>query len=167
MSSDQDKSKSRDNLISPEGLRRLIDEHAHLRSIERPRIVDEVHQAALQGDRSENAEYIYGKKRLREIDKRLEFLTSRIERARVIQPGARGNAEVVDFGAIVHLRDEEHGEVVKYQVLGEDEVDLGQGRISWRSPVGRAIMGRKAGDTVVVLTPKGERELTLVAVNWS
>src|SRR3984957_12929433 len=115
------------NYIPPDGARRLSEELGRRRSVERPKTVQEVSDAAAQGDRSENAEYIYGKKRLREIDRRMRFLTKRLESAVVIAPGAQSR-ERVFFGAEVRVEDED-GKETRYQIVGEDEIDLSRGRV--------------------------------------
>lgn len=152
------------NLITPEGFKKLSDDLTHLFDVERPKVVDEVHQAALQGDRSENAEYIYGKKRLREIDKRIGFLQRRLDAARVIDP-RRQSGEKVLFGATVHVEDED-GQKKVWQIVGEDEAAPANGKVSWKSPVGRALLDKKVGDYVVVQTPSGERELSILEIHW-
>ncbi|MEC9070804.1 MAG: transcription elongation factor GreB [Myxococcota bacterium] len=141
------------NYITPTGYRRLRDEQDQLRLVERPHIVDEVARAAAMGDRSENAEYIYGKKRLREIDRRLRFLDKRIEAAEIVDP-ATDRGDKVYFGATVDL-DYPEGLVRTYTLVGEDELDPERGWISWRSPLGRTLMGRSEGD-MVVLTHEGQ-----------
>jgi transcription elongation factor GreB len=152
------------NYITPEGAKRLQEELAQLRARERPKVVTEVADAAAQGDRSENAEYIYGKKRLREIDRRMRFLTKRLESAVVVAPDAQSGDRVF-FGALVRVEDEDGKETV-YQIVGEDEIDLKLGRVSWRSPIGRVLLKRMAGDTVVLRRPSGEVELTIVEVSY-
>jgi transcription elongation factor GreB len=152
------------NYITPEGARKLSEELGRLRTVERPKTVQEVSDAAAQGDRSENAEYIYGKKRLREIDRRMRYLTKRLESAVVVDP-AKQSGEKVFFGATVELEDEA-GARSTYVIVGEDESDGKIGRISWRSPVGRALLGRVAGDVVVVRRPAGETELEIIAVRY-
>ena len=136
------------NYITPAGYRRLRDEQDQLRLGERPHIVDEVARAAAMGDRSENAEYIYGKKRLREIDRRLRFLDKRIEAAEMVDP-ATDRGDKVYFGATVDL-DYPNGQKRTYALVGEDELDPDRGWISWRSPLGRILMGRTEGDMVVL-----------------
>lgn len=152
------------NYITPEGAKRLQDELGQLRSRERPKVVTEVADAAAQGDRSENAEYIYGKKRLREIDRRMRFLTKRLESAVVIAPSAQ-TGDRVFFGAIVSVEDED-GKETRYQIVGEDEIDLKQGRVSWRSPIGRVLLKKTTGDTVTLRRPSGELDLTITAVSY-
>ncbi|WP_437627304.1 transcription elongation factor GreB [Sorangium sp. So ce1151] len=150
--------------ITPSGARKLSEELARLRSVERPRIVQEVADAAAQGDRSENAEYIYGKKKLREIDRRMHFLTKRLEKAVVVDP-AEQRGDKVFFGATVEIEDEE-GARHTYQIVGEDEIDSGAGRISWRSPVGRSLLGKRAGDVITVRRPAGEAEMEIISVRY-
>jgi len=152
------------NYITPEGARRLQSELAQLRSRERPKVVTEVADAAAQGDRSENAEYIYGKKRLREIDRRMRFLQQRLEAAVVIRP-AEQSGDRAFFGALVVVEDED-GAQTRYQIVGEDEIDAASGRVSWRSPIGRALLKRERGDTVVLRRPSGDAELTIVDVSY-
>jgi len=152
------------NYITPEGARRLSEELARLRSTERPRVVQEVADAAAQGDRSENAEYIYGKKKLREIDRRMRYLTKRLESAVVVNPQEQ-RGDKIFFGATVELEDEE-GVHARYQIVGEDETDSKAGRISWRSPVGSALLGKKVGDVVLVRRPAGEMEYEILAVHY-
>ena len=152
------------NYITPGGARKLYDELVHLRNVERPRTVREVTEAAAQGDRSENAEYIYGKKRLREIDRRLNYLAKRIDNAVLVDP-AEQKGDKVFFGATVDLEDEE-GALRTYVIVGEDETDSATGRISWRSPVGRALLGKRAGDVVLVRRPAGEVEMEVRAVRY-
>jgi transcription elongation factor GreB len=150
--------------ITREGARRLQEELASLRSRERPKIVQEVADAAAQGDRSENAEYIYGKKKLREIDRRIHWLTKRLESATVVEPRTDGT-DAVFFGAHVEVRYED-GKRTTYRIVGEDEIDLDRGHISWRSPLGRSLLKRRAGDEVVVRRPDGEVEITIVSVRY-
>lgn len=152
------------NLITPAGYEILIGEARHLADIERPKIVDEVHHAALQGDRSENAEYIYGKRRLREIDKRLGFLKRRLDAAKIINPSLQ-KSEMVLFGATVTIEDEAN-QSKSWTIVGEDEADPTKGRISWKSPVGRALLFKKPGDLVTSRTPAGEREFTIITIEY-
>jgi transcription elongation factor GreB len=152
------------NYITLAGARRLQEELGRLRSKERPKVVQEVSDAAAQGDRSENAEYIYGKRRLREIDRRMQFLTRRLEKAVVVEPRTDGTTKVF-FGAIIDVEDEDCAKAT-YHIVGEDEIDLGAGHISWRSPIGRAVLGKKEGDTVLFRKPSGDVELTILAVRY-
>jgi transcription elongation factor GreB len=150
------------NHITPGGARRLTEELNRLLKVERPRTVDEVATAAAHGDRSENAEYKYGKLRLKEIDRRIRFLQKRLDAAEVVDPAAQ-EADVVFFGATVEVEDEE-GEARRYQLVGEDESEPKEGRISWRSPIGRALLKKRVGDVVVVQRPAGDLELEITAI---
>jgi transcription elongation factor GreB len=152
------------NYITREGARKLQGELANLRSQQRPRVVQDVADAAAQGDRSENAEYIYGKKKLREIDRRIHWLTKRLESAVVVEPRTDGT-EAIFFGALVEVEDED-GARASYRIVGEDEIDLDRGHISWRSPLGRVLLKRRPGDAVVLRKPAGEIELTVVSVTY-
>jgi transcription elongation factor GreB len=155
---------SNPNYITPEGAKRLADELAHLRSVERPRTVREVTDAAAQGDRSENAEYIYGKKRLREIDRRLNYLAKRLDAA-VLVDMREQQGDKAFFGATIDVEDEA-GARRTYVIVGEDETDSTAGRISWRSPVGRALLGKRKGEVVVVQRPAGPVEIEVLAVRY-
>jgi transcription elongation factor GreB len=151
--------------ITRVGAKKLQQELSDLLWGQRPKIVQEVADAAAQGDRSENAEYIYGKKKLREIDRRIHWLTRRLESATVVDPRTDG-ATVIYFGATVEVEDEE-GARATYRIVGEDEIDLSRGDISWRSPLGRVLLKRRAGDTVVFRRPSGEVDLTVVSVTYA
>ena len=155
------------NYITPEGARRLQSELADLRSKTRPKIVQEVADAAAQGDRSENAEYIYGKKKLREIDRRIHWLTKRLESAQLVDPRDRPEDERdrVFFGATVEVEDED-GKTASYTIVGEDEIDTARGRISYKSPIARVLLKKREGDTVLLRKPAGEVELTVVSVRY-
>ena len=154
----------RSRYITPEGERRLREEYDQLWTVERPKVTREVADAAAQGDRSENAEYIYGKRRLREIDSRLEFLNKRIDEVEVVTPTDRGDGKVW-FGAWVELEDAE-GQRIEYQIVGPDEFDVSAGRISMDSPVGAALLGKQCGDEVLVRRPKGDAEYEVVGVRY-
>ena len=149
------------------GARRMQDELVQLRTKQRPKIVQDVADAAAQGDRSENAEYKYGKQKLREIDRRIHYLTKRLETATVVGPLDRegGATDRVFFGAVVGVEDED-GKELTYQIVGADEIDLAKGRISYRCPLGRALLKRKVGETVVFVKPSGEAELTIVSISY-
>jgi transcription elongation factor GreB len=138
----------------------------HLLNVERPKVTAEVSVAAAHGDRSENAEYIYGKRRLREIDRRLLFLKRRLEISTVVDPREQTDTGKVYFGATVTLKNEEDGVRTTYQIVGPDETDTKGGRISVESPIGRALVGRRKGETVTVKRPMGEVELTVVAIKY-
>jgi transcription elongation factor GreB len=153
--------------MTREGAQRLQDEIIELRTKQRPKIVREVADAAAQGDRSENAEYIYGKKKLREIDRRMHFLIKRLESASVVVPADRpeGDRDRVFFGATVDVEDED-GKTASYQIVGEDEIDLARGRISYKSPLARTLLKRRTGETVLFRKPSGEVELTVVRIRY-
>jgi transcription elongation factor GreB len=153
------------NYLTPQGAKKYADELNRLLSVDRPRVVQEVTEAAAQGDRSENAEYIYGKKRLREIDRRVRFLTKRLDAAVVVRDEERTPSDVVRFGANVEVVDE-NGKRSRYQIVGPDEADPNVGRISFESPLGRSLMKRKVGDSVLVKRPAGEIEIEVVAVEY-
>lgn len=151
--------------ITRAGAERLHAELKRLLSVERPKITAEVSAAAAQGDRSENAEYIYGKKRLREIDRRLRYLKRRLDTLTVVDPTEQTDGSKVYFGATVTLEDEDGGRTT-YQVVGPDETDTRGGKISYDSPVGKALLGRRVGDELVVMRPKGELELVVVEIRY-
>jgi transcription elongation factor GreB len=150
--------------LTRQGAKKLQDELSDLLWRTRRVIVQEVADAAAQGDRSENAEYIYGKKKLREIDRRIHFLTKRLESATVVDP-RRDGTPTAYFGAYVEVEGED-GARATYRIVGEDEIDLRQGHISWRSPLGRCLLKREAGDTVHLRRPGGNVELTILAVRY-
>jgi transcription elongation factor GreB len=152
------------NYLTPQGAKKLADELNRLMTVERPRVVQEVADAAAQGDRSENAEYIYGKKRLREIDRRVRFLTKRLDSAVVVKPG-EVDESVVRFGARVEVRDE-NGKHSEYLLVGPDEADPSAGKLSFQSPIGRALLKRRVGDVVSVLRPMGEIEIEILSVSY-
>lgn len=139
--------------ISKEGWEALRTELNFLLDVERPRVVDEVAFAAAQGDRSENAEYIYGKRKLREIDRRIRFVSKRIDSVVVVEGPPPGQGEI-RFGARVELR-QDSGKTMTVRIVGEDEIDPSSGRISLKSPIGKALIGRKAGERIQVPTPRG------------
>jgi len=155
------------NYITPSGLQRLKDEHQFLLSRERPAVVEVVAWAAGNGDRSENADYQYGKRRLRQIDGRIRFLTKRIEAAEVVDPEARRASQPAKafFGATVRYADAA-GVSRVVSIVGTDEVDLNRNHISWVSPLGRALMKSAAGDSVVLQAPNGPEYLTVLEVNY-
>ena len=157
-------SEATPNYITPEGAKKLQAELSDLLCKERPKTVQDVAEAAAQGDRSENAEYIYGKKKLREIDRRIHSLTKRLESARVVEQRTDGSSAVY-FGALVEVEDED-GARATYRIVGQDEIDLAKGHISWRSPLGRALLKRREGDTILLRKPSGEVELTVLAVRY-
>ncbi len=157
------------NYITPAGLQRLKDEHVFLLSRERPAVVEVVAWAAGNGDRSENADYQYGKRRLNQIDSRIRFLTKRIDAAVVVDPAARrpeASASRVFFGATVTYSDAAGDEHV-VSIVGIDEVDTNRGYISWRSPLANALMKASVGDTVVLRAPGKTEELGIVDVEYA
>ncbi len=151
--------------ITRAGYQRLRDEHHRLVTVDRPRATDAVTEAAAHGDRSENAEYIYGKKKLRELDRRIRFLEQRLGKAKIVDTLTQDRSRVC-FGATVTLEDGDDGEEKVWILVGEDETDVKRRRISWKSPVGNALMGRRVGDTISVVTPGGRREFDLVGVDY-
>jgi len=153
------------NYMTVAGHRCLRDELVHLVKVERPNLVQVVSWAASNGDRSENGDYIYGKKRLREIDRRIRYLTKRVESAVVVDPAQQENVEQVFFGATVTIMDEAGGEA-SYQIVGVDEADAAQGRISWLSPLARALMKAREGDQVRFQSPAGWRLLEVVGIRY-
>ncbi|MBL8909235.1 MAG: transcription elongation factor GreB [Archangium sp.] len=152
--------------ITRAGAEKLRAELKHLLTVERPKVTAEVSFAASLGDRSENAEYIYGKKRLREIDRRLRFLDKRIQKLTIVDPSEQTDRKKVYFGATVTLLNEEDDSKVTYQLVGPDETDLKSGKISVDSPVGRALLGKKEGETVTVNRPKGEVDFNLMKIKY-
>lgn len=152
------------NYITLKGFERLKSELAELLHVERPKVVEVVAWAASNGDRSENADYTYGKKRLREIDKRLRFLQRRIDLAEVVQPEKQSGEKVL-FGATVTVLDENDVERT-YKIVGIDETDAKVGKVSWISPIGQALLQARAGDAVIVKTPKGDEELEILKVEY-
>jgi transcription elongation factor GreB len=151
------------NYMTPAGHARMQAELLHLVKTERPEVVNVVSWAVGNGDRSENGDYIYGKKRLREIDRRIRFLTKRLENCVVVDPHMQENTDRVFFGATVTVLDED-GVENTYSIVGVDEADPGRGRISWISPLARALLKSRPGDTVRFQAPGGARELEIIAV---
>ena len=155
----------RPNYITPQGYRRLREEYEALFATERPKLVETIAWAAANGARSENGDYIYGRRKLRELDRRLGFLSRRMKEAKVVDPAAQLERGRIFFGATVTLVDEDDRERV-VSLVGEDETDPGAGRISWNSPLGRAIRGAAVGDVRRVDLPAGERELEIVEIRY-
>jgi len=142
----------------------LEEEFRHLKNKERPEVTQVVSWAAENGDRSENGDYIYGKKRLREIDRRMRFLAKQIENSEIIDPSAQHFNEV-RFGATVTIIDE--NDIKKrFSIVGVDEVDASAGKISWRSPLARALLSKKEGDLVTFSTPRGEQEVEIEKIEY-
>jgi transcription elongation factor GreB len=151
--------------ITPDGAKRLRAELDQLWTVERPRVTQEVADAAAQGDRSENAEYIYGKRRLREIDRRVRFLSKRLDDVTVVSEPP-SDATRVFFGAWVTLEDDD-GKEVTYRIVGPDESDVDKGWISMEAPVAKALMGKRDGDEVAVRRPKGDITYTIVGIRYA
>jgi len=151
------------NYLTPAGYRRLSDELDQLWKVERPALVQTITWAASNGDRSENGDYIYGKKRLREIDRRIRFLAKRLDHAEVVDPLQRQNCEQVFFGATVTVA-RESGEAVRYSIVGVDEADAGRGLISWVSPLARVLIKARPDDVVQLRLPGGIEELQVLEV---
>lgn len=155
------------NYITPEGYARLKEEFDQLYRVERPKVVSDVAWAASNGDRSENADYIYGKRRLRQIDSRLKFLMKRMDLAEVVDPARQQGLEKVYFGAWVTLYALATEEEIRYRIVGQDELDPGTGYISWISPLAKALLGKSEGSVIRVSTPGGEEEYEIVSVSYS
>ena len=153
------------NYITPAGYARLRDELLDLIDNERPKVVEAVHWAASNGDRSENGDYLYGKKRLREIDRRIRFLTTRLEIAEVVDPSLHAGSNQVFFGSTVTYIDDE-GIKRTITIMGIDEADSRESQVSWISPVARALLKAHVGDEVLLPTPGGVRSLEVVAVQY-
>jgi len=150
------------NYITPSGAKMLQDELYELKHDERPKLVETISWAAANGDRSENADYIYGKRRLREIDKRIEFLLKRLDLAEVIDPSTVKSNKVL-FGVTVTILDHDQKEKT-YKIAGIDEVDLDKNQISWKSPIAAAMLNHVVGDIVTVVSPNGEREVEIIKI---
>ncbi|AMY06992.1 Transcript cleavage factor GreB [Luteitalea pratensis] len=153
------------NYISPAGYRQLQEELARLWKVERPPVVTTVAWAAGNGDRSENGDYIYGKKRLREIDRRIRYLSKSLDRAVVVDNSGKAH-DRVHFGATVTFEYEETGEQREVTIVGVDEIEAGDSRVSWRSPLAKALLTAKVGDTVTVLAPRGPEKLEIISVRY-
>jgi transcription elongation factor GreB len=151
--------------ITPQGFARIRAEYEELFSVERPKIVETVSWAASLGDRSENADYLYGKKRLREIDRRLTYLSKVMKSAKVVDPTTQAQRDTVRFGATVELADEED-ERRTVTLVGEDEADASSGNISWAAPIARALVGAKVGDERIVRLPSGEKSYEIVRISY-
>jgi transcription elongation factor GreB len=152
------------NYITPGGYRRLQEELARLWKVERPAMVTTVAWAASNGDRSENADYIYGKRKLREIDRRIRYLSKSLDRAVVVDNAGKAHAKV-HFGATVTILNEA-GDEREVTIVGVDELDSGDTRVSWRSPLARALLTAKTGDTVTLRAPRGPERLEVIAVRY-
>ena len=153
------------NYVTPEGFRNLQDELLRLRRVERPKVVEIVAWAAGNGDRSENGDYIYGKKRLREIDRRIRYLTKRHESATVVDPALQKNHDQVFFGATVTYADDQ-GDEKTVRIVGIDQADLDAGMVSWVSPIATALLKASIGDVIKLRTPAGEESIKVVAIHY-
>ena len=153
------------NYITPAGYKRLREEYEALYAGERPKLVETISWAAGNGDRSENGDYIYGRKRLREVDRRINWLSKRMAAANLLDPAEQPDRSRVFFGATVTLADEEDKKRV-VTLVGEDEADAGAGLISWNSPIARAVRGAAVGDVRRVQLPSGEKELEIVGISY-
>jgi transcription elongation factor GreB len=153
------------NYITRPGYIRLVEELEFLHTKKRPEVVGALADAAAEGDRSENAEYIYRKKQLREIDRRMRFLSKRLDHVVIVDPTEQKQRRRVFFGATVQVEDE-GGEAHTYRIVGVDEIEGSVGAISWKSPIGKALLGKEDGDTVIVRWHAGTKELTIVSIDY-
>ena len=151
--------------ITPEGLARIRAEYEELFGIERPKLVETIAWAAANGDRSENGDYIYGRKRLREIDRRLSHLSRIMKAAKVVDPAAQPTRDQVRFGATVELVDEDDNRRT-LTLVGDDEADAGAGRIGWGAPLARALVGARIGDERIVRLPAGEKSYEVIGIRY-
>ena len=151
--------------ITPEGFARIRSEYEELFGIERPKLVDTIAWAAGNGDRSENGDYIYGRKRLRELDRRLGYLSKVMKQAKVVDPASQMQRDSVRFGATVELADEDDQRRT-LTLVGEDEADASAGRISWTAPIARALVGAKVGDERLVRLPAGEKSYEIISIRY-
>src|ERR1044072_2486173 len=151
--------------ITPEGLRRIRSEYDDMFGVERPKVVEVVSWAASLGDRSENADYLYGKRRLREIDRRLAHLARIMKAAKVVDPAQQPTRDQVRFGATVELADEEDSRRI-LTIVGDDEADASSGCIGWSAPLARALIGARVGDERIVRLPSGEKSYEVMAIDY-
>jgi len=151
--------------ITPEGFARIRAEYEELFGNERPKLVETIAWAASNGDRSENGDYIYGRKRLREIDRRISYLSKVMKQAKVVDPASQEQRDTVRFGATVELADEVDDRRL-LTLVGEDEADASLGRISWAAPIARALVGAKVGDERIVRLPAGEKSYEIIAIRY-
>lgn len=156
---------ARPRFITPDGFARVRSEYEQLFAVERPKLVETISWAASNGDRSENGDYIYGRKRLREVDRRLSHLARIMKAAKVVDPAGQQAAGEVRFGAIVELADEEDARRM-VTIVGDDESDAARGRIGWSAPLARALIGAKAGDERIVRLPAGEKSYEVIAIRY-
>ena len=153
------------NYITPAGYRRLLSEMQQLIKVERPAVTETVRWAASNGDRSENGDYIYGKRRLREIDRRIRFLTKRLEQAQVVDPSVHRGSDQIFFGAtVVFLRNDQAEETIR--IVGQDEVDPAQRWVSWVSPIAKTLLKAREGDCLQLKTPSGADLIEVLSVSY-
>ncbi len=160
-----DSSERPPRFITPAGFARIRAENEQLFGSERPKLVDTIAWAAGNGDRSENGDYIYGRKRLREIDRRLSYLSKVMKSAKVVDPAAQEQRDTVRFGATIELADEDDERRI-ITLVGEDEADASSGRISWSAPIARAFIGARVGDERIVRLPAGEKSYEILSINY-
>lgn len=151
--------------ITPQGFARVRAEYEELFGTERPKLVETIAWAASNGDRSENGDYIYGRKRLREIDRRLSHLARIMKRAKVVDPATQTSRDQVRFGATVELADEDDNRRI-LTIVGDDETDAGAGRIGWSAPLARALIGARVGEERMVRLPAGEKSYEVMAIRY-
>ena len=157
--------ESSSRFITPDGFRRLRAEYDQLFSVERPKMVETVAWAASLGDRSENADYLYGKRRLREIDRRLAHLSRIMKAAKIVDPAMQPSRDQVRFGATVELADEDDNRRT-LTIVGDDETDASAGLIGWSAPIARALIGARVGDERIVRLPAGEKSYEVIAISY-
>ena len=156
---------ARERFITPAGFGRIRDEYERLFADERPKLVEVISWAAANGDRSENGDYIYGRKKLREIDRRLGYLSKVMKEAKLVDPASQPSRDQVRFGAMIELADE-NDERRTLTIVGDDEADASAGHIGWSAPLARALIGAKAGDERIVRLPAGEKSYEVVAIRY-
>lgn len=154
-----------DRFITPAGFARIRAEYEQLFGVERPQLVETISWAAANGDRSENGDYIYGRKRLRELDRRLGYLSKVMKQAKVVDPSSQPDRDQVRFGATVELADEDDQRRT-ITLVGDDEADAGQGLVGWSAPFARALVGARAGDERIVRLPAGEKSWEVMAIRY-
>ena len=151
--------------ITPEGFARIRSEYEELFGVERPKLVETIAWAAANGDRSENGDYIYGRKRLRELDRRLSHLSRIMKAAKIVDPASQTSRDQVRFGATVELADEDDNRRT-LTIIGDDEADAGTSRIGWSAPLARALIGARIGDERIVRLPAGEKSYEVMAISY-
>ena len=158
-------SDSAPRFITPQGFARLRSEYEELFGVERPKLVETIAWAAANGDRSENGDYIYGRKRLRELDRRLSHLSRIMKAAKVVDPATQTSRDQVRFGATVELADDDDQRRI-LTIVGDDEADAGASRIGWSAPLSRALIGARVGDERIVRLPAGEKSYEVMAISY-